>query len=232
MPGLFAAPLEVFGEVPVEEHHRFPECQAVFGAGETQHIHARLPGDLGGVNVQRGHGVGEPGTVHVDIQPITIRYSSYGAKLVRCVDRAHLRRLGQAESLGLGVVDITALGDQVLDALRGEFAIRPIAQKQLGAIGGIFWPAAFIRFDVCQFVADHAVEGLTDGGQCQGVGGGTIEYEVDIAVGIEQLAQTIGRAGGPDILAVGGLVHPVRLRHGRPGLGADSTVVIAGELFG
>ena len=46
-----------------------------------------------------------------------------------------------------------------------------------------------------QFVTNNAVVGAAEAGQGQGVGGGTIKYEIDLAIGFKEVAQRIaGRA--------------------------------------
>ena len=153
-------------------------------------------------------------------------------ELLGCIDRPDLCGLGQAERLGLGVVNIGPLGHQVFDTLRCQLAVLALPQKQLGAIGGVLRAAAFIGFNVGQLVADHAVKRLTDRGQGQRIGGSAIEHEVNVTVGIEQRPQAIRRLLRPAVLTVGRLIHPVGRLHGFPGLRAHTAVVVAGKLLG
>ena len=71
---------------------------------------------------------------------------------------------------------------------------------------------------------------LAQGGERQRVGGGAVEGEEHLAVGLEGLAQEVGGLGRPAVVAVAGLVAAVRLGHGGERLGADAGVVVAREL--
>jgi len=72
---------------------------------------------------------------------------------------------------------------------------------------------------------------LAQRGQRQGVGGRTVESEEHLAVGLEQIAETVGGAVGPFIIAVGALMALVGLFHGGPGFRADAGIVVTGELL-
>ena len=72
---------------------------------------------------------------------------------------------------------------------------------------------------------------LAQGGQRQGVGRGAVEGEEHFAVGLEQVAEAVGGAVGPFVIAIGALVPVVGLFHGGPGFRADAGIVVAGELL-
>lgn len=73
---------------------------------------------------------------------------------------------------------------------------------------------------------------LAQRGQGQGVGGGAVEGEEHFAIGLEQLAEVVRSTRGPLVVAIGALVAAVGFGHRRPGFGADTGIVVAGELLG
>ncbi len=84
--------------------------------------------------------------------------------------------------------------DQVPDRGGVDLARGPLGQQQLGAVGKELGGAAFIGFDVGQFVTDDAVIALAERGQGQRVGRRAVEDEKHLAIRLEQFAQRVGRA--------------------------------------
>ncbi|MCY1420814.1 hypothetical protein D9M71_364490 [compost metagenome] len=233
LAGLLAAVVEAFRQLAVEEQDRLAHRHAVLGAAEAQHLDAGLPGQLGRRRAEEGAGVGEARAVHVQVQPEFATGLADRAQLIRAVDGADLGGLGDGDHPRLGIVDVLALEGDLADRLRGQLALLVgTRQQQLGAVGEEFRRAALVGLDVGGLGADHAVVALAQRGQGQGVGGGAVEGEEHFAVGFEQVAEIVGRAGGPLVLAVGALVAVVGLGHRRPGFRADAGIVVAGELLG
>ena len=56
---------------------------------------------------------------------------------------------------------------------------------------------------MCQLVANDAVVTLAERGQCQRIGGSTVEYEIDIAIGSKQVTQALGSLSCPFVIALG-----------------------------
>ena len=79
--------------------------------------------------------------------------------------------------------------------------------------------------------ADDTVVGLAERGESERVGGSAVEDEVDFALGLKKLAESVGRFGGPGIVAVGGGVAAIGGLHGLPCFRADSRVVVAAKLL-
>lgn len=153
-------------------------------------------------------------------------------QLVRAVHRTDLGGLGESHHARLRIVDILALESDVADRRRGQLADLGLRQQQLGAVGEELRRAALVGLDVGGLRADHAVVALAQRGQGQGVGGGAVEGEEHFAIGLEQLAEVVRSARGPLVVAIGALVAAVGFGHRRPGFGADTGIVVAGELLG
>jgi len=139
--------------------------------------------------------------------------------------------LGQADHAWLGVMDVLALQRDLANGSRRQLALLGPAEQQLGAVGEELRRAAFVRLDVGDVGADHAVVALAKGRQRQGIGRRTVEGEEHLAVGLEQCAEVISRAGCPLVVAVCPVVALIRPRHGFPGFRADAGIVVAGKLL-
>ena len=95
-----------------------------------------------------------------------------------------------------------------------------------------FRTATFIGLNVGDGRANNRVIALAQTGQCQGVGCGAVENEVDVAVRFKGFSQTVGDTLGPVVVAIGWGM-PARIRCVKPvrRLGAHTGVVIAGKLL-
>ncbi len=231
LPGLFAAVVEVFGQLVVEEQDRLTHRHAVFGAAEAQHVDAGLPGQFRRRAAEERAGVGKACAVHVQVQAQFLAGGADRLELVGAVHAADFGGLGNGDHARLGVVDVLALECNFADRLRGQLAVFTARGEQLGAVGEEFRRAAFVGLDVGRLGADDAVVALAQRRQGQGVGGGAVEGEEHLAVGFEQLAEMVGGAGRPLVVAVGALVALVSLFHGGPGFRADAGIVVAGKLL-
>ncbi len=65
----------------------------------------------------------------------------------------------------------------------------PWARRSLVPLEKNSGSAALVGLDVGQLVADDPVIRLAERGQSQGVGGGAVEDEEDLAIGFEHLAE-------------------------------------------
>jgi len=162
---------------------------------------------------------------------VAARQFSGRSDLIRGVDGTQFRGLGQAQDARFGVMDVAPFDDGLLNGLQIQFAVRAGDVQDFGAIGEKFRGAAFIGFHVGQFVADDAVIGAAERCQGQGVGGRAVEYEENLAIGFEGLADTGTGLLGPDVVAVGGDEAPVGLIHGLPRFGTNAGIVVAGKLI-
>ena len=112
-------------------------------------------------------------------------------EFVRCVNRAQLGRLGEAEDARFRGMHVAVTGQHFRGMVEVEFAVGPADPVQLGAAGKKFRRAAFIRLDVGALVAKDAVKWLTKLRQGEGIGGRTVENEERFAVGFEDLAHAL-----------------------------------------
>ena len=90
--------------------------------------------------------------------------------------------------------------------------------------------AAFVGFDVGDFVAKNAMVGLAKGSQGERVGRGPVENEKDFALGFEDLANQVGRIFGPAVVAVAQRVARIGFSQSRPGLRTNPGIIVAGKL--
>ncbi|MNP09124.1 hypothetical protein D3C76_1012160 [compost metagenome] len=231
LPGLLAAVVEVFGQLAVEEQDRLTHRHAVLGAAKAQHIDAGLPGQLGRAATQERASIGKARAVHVQVQAQFLAGGADRLELVGAIDGAYLGGLGDGDHPRLGVVNVLALERHFADRLRRQLAVDAGCGQQLGAVGEELRRAAFVGFDVGGLGADYTVVALAQRGQGQGVGGGAVEGEKHLAVGFEQLAEVLRGALGPLVVAVSAVVAVVGFLHRRPGFGADTGIVVAGELL-
>ena len=102
--------------------------------------------------------------------------------------------------------------------------------EELGAVAKELGRAAFIGLHVGEFVAEDAVVALAAGGEGEGICGGAVEDEEDFAVGLEEVADALGGAVGPLVVAVCRCVAVAGFFKGCPSFGRGPGVVIAGEM--
>ena len=151
-------------------------------------------------------------------------------QLVQRINRAQLRRLGQADHARFGIMNVRPPVDCMLDGLRVYLPVGARQQQQLGAIGEKLRAAALGGFDVRQFVAENAVVGLAQRRQRKRVGRRAVKDEKHLAVGLEDVANQVGRLVGPGIVSITDFVTLVGLRHGGEGFRTNTGIIVAGKL--
>ena len=112
-----------------------------------------------------------------------------------------------------------------------ELPVLPADAQQLGAAGKKLRRAAFVRLDVCAFMAKDAVKGPAKMSQRERVGRRAVEDQEGLAVRLENFAHLVADAPGPLILAVGGGGVVICLGQGGPGFRANRGGIIARELM-
>ena len=190
LAGALAAIQEVVGQGAVEEDHRLHAERAVLGGAEREHIHARLPGELGRRAAQAHQRVGETGAVHVHAQAPRARSSASAAPRPG-VDRAEFGRLRERQHAGALFVFAAAHG--------GEHRGRPPAgvslpagaahADQLGAAGEHLGRAALVDLDVRLVMADDRAVRRAARRQRQRIGGGAGDDQIGGQVALEDVAQ-------------------------------------------
>jgi hypothetical protein len=154
------------------------------------------------------------------------------AKFFQRVNRADLGSLGQAEGMGLRVMNIGTPVDRFFDRSRRYFPVVAFQQEHLGAIGKKLGRTALGHLHVRNGMAKNAVVGLAKGGQSERVCRGAVEDEKNFAVGLENVADQVGGFLGPGVVPITDFVALVGLGHGFEGFGADARVIIAREVSG
>ena len=232
LAGLFHPIREVAGERVVEEHDGLGGEHAVLGAAKAQHVHTRAPGQVGGAHALRGQGgdgVGEARAIHVQGQPVPARHGAEGADFTGLVERAEFRGLGERERARVRVMHAVAAPGRLLDGGRGEFAVGARQRHDLGAAREKFGRAAFIHLQVRGLMAQDALVAAAESGEREGVGGGAVEDEENLAVCFKYFSHLRARLGGPRVVTVPRGAAGVGGGERGHGLGADPGGVVAGE---
>lgn len=73
LTALLAAMVELRCQLVIEKHNGFAQRYAVLRATKAQHVHARVPLDLLGRDVQCRHGIRKARSIHVNFQPQPLR---------------------------------------------------------------------------------------------------------------------------------------------------------------
>ena len=162
LAGLFAAEGEFFGEFEVEEDDSVSHVGAVFGAAKAEDIHAGLPGDLFGREIEVSDGIGEAGAIHVEFEAKGFGAEADGVEFFGGVNGAYLSGLGDGNGAGFGEMEVSAAADDAFDAIGIDFAIGGLEEEDFGAVGKEFGGAAFVGFDVGNFGAEDGVIGLAE----------------------------------------------------------------------
>src|SRR6185295_3954795 len=97
-------------------------------------------------------------------------------------------------------------------------------------VGKKFRRAALVGLDVRDLVTKNAVIGLAGRGERERVGSGAVEDEEDLTMRLEDLADQVGGAGGPGIVAVTDRMALIGFRQRCPGFGTDAGVIVAGKM--
>jgi len=116
-----------------------------------------------------------------------------------------------------------------------EFSARTRERKEFAAAGKKFRRTALVGVDVRDLVAKHTLMPRAERGERKGVGGGAIEHEERFAIGLEDIAHELLRAGGGRVCAVArdaagirGVERGERLGTNPRGVVARERVVVAG----
>ena len=130
-------------------------------------------------------------------------------------------------------MDVRAAGGEPADEGGRKLAVGARRHQQFRAVGKELRRAALVGLHMGRGRADDAMVGLAQGGQRQGVRGGTVEGEEHLRIRlVEQVAERVRCPLRPGILAIGGHRTAIGRFGGGPGLGADAGVIVAGELLG
>ncbi len=200
---MLAAVCELFAECSVKEHDGLAAGHAELGAAEGKHVNACFPRKFSGFHSQRCDRVCEAGTIHMKLESDAFadvaELSNFGWR----VDRAEFGGTAEGKGLGLWEMNVAPLGGDFFNGIGIKFTEGTWRGEEFGAVGEELWRAAFVGFYVRGFVGDDAVVGLAQACEGEGVGSGSIENEVNVAVGFEKFAKRVGCISGERVVAVG-----------------------------
>ncbi len=128
-------------------------------------------------------------------------------------------------------MNVRPVGCDLVNGLRRQLAITAFGYHQLGAIGKKLRGAAFIGLYVGRLTANDSMIGLAKRSKRQGICGGAIEGKEDLAIGLKQFPEGIGRSRRPGIVAIAGDVAAIGSIHGRPCLRTNAGIVVTCELL-
>ncbi|MEY5015108.1 MAG: hypothetical protein RIS92_1466 [Verrucomicrobiota bacterium] len=200
---MLAAVCELFAECSVKEHDGLAAGHAELGAAEGKHVNACFPREFSGFHSQRCDRVCEAGTIHMELEPDAFADVAELSNFGWGVDRAEFGGTAEGEGLRLREMDVAPLGGDFFDGIGIKFTEGARCGEEFGAVREELGCAAFIGFDVRSLVGDDAVVGLAQTCEGEGVGSGSIENEVNVAVGFEKFAERVGCISGERVVAVG-----------------------------
>ena len=120
---LLAVVLELGHQRGVQHHDRFAHQHPVLGAPEADDINAAVGGHLFEALAEFHRGVGNAGTVKMQVHAERMDEVGDGADLLAGVGRAEFRTLGDIDGFGLRMVLEAPVGEVRLNELWGQFAI-------------------------------------------------------------------------------------------------------------
>ena len=213
MPRPLEAIPEVVGQGSVEEDDRLGGDGPVLGGTEAQDVDARLPGDIGGVDIERCEGVGEACAVHVHAQA---GVSGHGGERSDLVDRVHLPTLvGLRDRHRPGAHVVGRIGRQPPQHRRHVGGRHPDVsfgdRQHRRAAGEERRAGRLVEEHVCLVVTDDAVPRLHHRRQCQHVGCRAARHEERVEVGVEGLTELVDRRRGVSVRSVGVIVATIGL---------------------
>ena len=150
-------------------------------------------------------------------------------QFVERVNRADLAGQRQRENIRPGVVDVRAFGGKALHAQGIHLAVVSRGQKELGPVGEKLRSPAFIRLNMRNLVADHAVIGLAERGQGERVRRRAVEDKEHFAIRLENLAKQFCRAAGDRVVSVGREIPGIAFLQRLPRLRANPRGVVTGK---
>ena len=227
---MFAAIVELLGKFAVEEDDRFTQGNARFDSPEAENVHPRAPGKFGRRTSHGSRGIGKAGPIHVNVQSVKSRQTGNFAYLLCGIKTAKLGWLRQAHHARFWIVDVRAPQDHAFDSGEVEFAIWPRRHQDLCSIGKELGCAALIRLDMRGLVTNNAMVAPTHRSQRERVGGRSIEDKIDITIGLEDLTNHVGRAGGMTILSVRGTATFIRVSKRLERFGTKPSRIVAGKV--
>jgi len=225
---LLAQVLEAVADGVAEEDDGLGSERAVLRGAEGQHVHPCVAGHVAEFAAERCRGVREARAVHVQQQVAGVRGVCKRAQLRRRVDRAELAGLGDRHDAGLHGVLVADALDHRGDIAGRELAVRRRRGEQLEAAHPLR-RAALVDRQVRGLRAHDSLPGLQASAQRRDVRAGPVENEERFAARPEPVAQQLGGARRPGVVAIRLRVVGVGLGDRGEDLGMDAGVVVRPE---
>lgn len=199
---LFAAVFEVDIELGIEDNSTFAHKKAVFGTAERETVDPAVGGHLAEGAAESDGGIGEAGTVEVEIHVVGVGEIGEGTDFVKRIEGAEFGGLRDADGTGLRVVLETEAMELSFDQLRGEFAIGGWHSEEAAAYDALRC-TAFVDVDVCSFGTDHGMMRAAHGINVENVGTCAVEDEIDTCLRAECVLEKLFGAAAIFVVAIG-----------------------------
>ena len=199
---LLAAVFEVGIELGIENHGTFAHEKAVFGTAERETVDTAVGGHLAEGAAESDGGIGEAGTVEVEIHVVGVCEIGEGTDFVKRIKGAEFGGLRDADGTGLGVVLKTEAMELGFDQLRGEFAIGG-GHSEEAAANDALRCTTFVDVDVCSFGTDHGMMRAAHGVDVEHVGTCAVEDEIDTCLRTESVLEKLFGAAAIFVVAIG-----------------------------
>ena len=208
------------------DHHRLHPHRAVLRPAEAQHVHGR--GDVGQRAAEVSGGVGEPGAIGVQPQPLRPAELAQGPQLLQRVAGAALGHLGDRDRPGLRPVHVAPVTQPARDQGGCQLPVRGGHRQQLAAQHPLGRPA-LVHVEVRALREDHRLVGAQEEADPEHVRRGPVEDEEDTAQGPEQFLDRGTGLLGPRVVAVAGGIARVGARHHAQDRLVSARMVVTGE---
>ena len=199
---LLAAVFEVDIELGIENHGTFAHEKAVFGTAERETVDTAVGGHLAEGAAESDGGIGEAGTVEVEIHVVGVCEIGEGTDFVKRIECAEFGGLRDADGTGLGVVLKTEAMELGFDQLRGEFAIGG-GHSEEAAANDALRCTTLVDVDVCSFGTDHGMMRAAHGVDVENVGTCAVEDEIDTCLRTESVLEKLFGAAAIFVVAIG-----------------------------
>src|SRR2546425_4239475 len=118
------------------------------------------------------------------------------------INRSQLSRLGNGDRARLVRMQLGLARDDCVRLIDVDLPFGPANHEQLGAFREKFWRAAFVGLDVCMFMTNDAVKGLAKLSEGERIRGRTAKNKVNLAIGLEDFADTFADTRSPSVISV------------------------------
>jgi hypothetical protein len=157
-----------------KDDDRVAQRPAILGGPERHDVDPGSPSRIGWAAPEPRHGIGKPGTIHVEPETAPLGGLGNRPDLVEAIHRSEIGRLGQADRARLASVKLRGRdpGQRLGQQYGVDFAVLPADRSQLEAAAEEPRSVGFGSVDVCGFAAIDDAPGRAERGKGDGIGGG------------------------------------------------------------